>query len=100
MKYLAPADQLCIRTPFTGAYCTACKCTESDGIDPECIKAGFPMDRNVPDLNRLFERLDALGLLKKKSHKKKDYGVATGLTQPPKFKEKEITWVCNFTKIK
>ena len=69
-----------------------CTCTEDEANDPECIKRGFCMDRDILELNQLFLELEEKGQLEKK-WKPKDYGKHTGLRRRPKFAKLKITKV-------
>ena len=69
-----------------------CTCTEDEANDPECIKRGFCMDRDILELNDLFLKLEEKGQLEKK-WKPKDYKIHAGLRRRPKFAKLKITKV-------
>ena len=68
---------------------------------------GFPMDRNIEQINREFERLSEAGLLTEKAKRKEkgDYTIRYGLTKKPCFKKLDCTkmlpplhlWICALT---
>jgi hypothetical protein len=39
-----------------GAYCTCCKVTEPDGKNPDRIRQGLTIDRNMAELTEIFDR--------------------------------------------
>ena len=69
-----------------------CTCTEAEANDPECIKKGFCMDRDILELNKLYTKLEEKGQLDKK-WQAKDYLKHTGLRRKPKFAKLKITKV-------
>ena len=70
-------------------------------------KLGFPMDRNIEELNSEFIRLENEGLLtasaRAKQSREKDYHTRNGITKKPAFKVIDLTkmmpplhyWICS-----
>ena len=72
-----------------GGYCLHCNTTMEDAQNQDLIVEGFPMDRNIKDLNERFQALDSKGLID--ARKKGDYSQRTGLTHEPIWKELDPT---------
>ena len=72
-----------------GGYCLHCNTTMEDAQNQDLIVEGFPMDRNIKDLNERFQELDSKGLID--ARKKGDYSQRTGLTHEPIWKELDPT---------
>ena len=70
---------------LNGAYCTACTASSEEGHNVDCVKDGFPIDRDMEGLWSLY------GSLRKRKDgsiitRTKDYKKRFGMTRKPMFK--------------
>merc|ERR1712096_14367 len=64
-----------------GAYCDLCDHSRADCHDPDVVRDGFEITRNVTDLHSLFEEVtDDDGVIIKH---REDYDTRKGLTTKP-----------------